>query len=220
MRRVWTGAGGLTHVLHSLTGSVQYDVQVRAANSAGDGPWSTTRAGTPVSPLVVPGSPIFVTASPVAGSLSVSWSAPPDDGGSAVTSYDLRHIRSDASNKGDANWTVSRGVSTGFGALRYSLTGLVGGTRYDLQVRAVNAVGEGSWSATAIGTTLTQSVCQDSSVVPNASSNPQLVSDCETLLALKDTPEGDRHSQLVGQCSDSELDRRPSGWFTAPGIRV
>ena len=190
VRRVWTGAGGLTHVLHSLTGSVQYDVQVRAANSAGDGPWSTTRAGTPVSPLVVPGSPIFVTASPVAGSLSVSWSAPPDDGGSAVTSYDLRHIRSDASNKGDANWTVSRGVSTGFGALRYSLTGLVGGTRYDLQVRAVNAVGEGSWSATAIGTPLTQSVCQDSSVVPNASSNPQLVSDCETLLALKDTLRG------------------------------
>ena len=190
VRRVWTGAGGLTHVLHSLTGSVQYDVQVRAANSAGDGPWSATRAGTPVSPLVVPGSPIFVTASPVAGSLSVSWSAPPDDGGSAVTSYDLRHIRSDASNKGDANWTVSRRVSSGFGALRYSLTGLVGGTRYDLQVRAVNAVGEGSWSATAIGTPLTQSVCQDSSVVPNASSNPQLVSDCETLLALKDTLRG------------------------------
>ena len=190
VRRVWTGTGGLTHALHSLTGSVQYDVQVRAANSAGDGPWSATRTGTPVSPLAVPGSPIFVTASPGAGSLTVAWGAPPDDGGSAVTSYDLRHIRSDASHKGDANWTVARGVSTGFGALRYSLFGPIGGSRYDVQVRAVNAVGEGTWSATATGTPLVQPVCQDSNVVPNAFTNPQLVSDCETLLALKDTLRG------------------------------
>ena len=190
VRRVWTGTGGLTHALHSLTGSVPYDVQVRAVNSAGDGPWSLTRTGTPVSPLVVPGSPIFVSASPGAGSLSVSWSAPPDDGGSTVTSYDLRHIRSDAPSKSDSNWTLSRRVSTGFGALRYLLTGLAVGTRYDVQVRAVNAVGEGTWSATATGTPLVQPVCQDSNVVPNASTNPQLVSDCETLLALKDTLRG------------------------------
>ena len=105
-------------------------------------------------------------------------------------SYDLRHIRSDSPNRGDANWSVSRRAATGLGALRHTLTGLMGGSRYDVQVRAVNAIGEGSWSATASGAPLVQAVCEDSNVVPNASSNTQLVSDCEALLAARDTLAG------------------------------
>ena len=72
-------------------------------------------------------------------SLTVSWAAPSLDGGSAIIAYDLRHIRSDATNKGDANWTVVQDVWTGSGARSYELAGLDGGTQYDVQVRAVNA---------------------------------------------------------------------------------
>ena len=45
---VWTtGFGSLEYVLTGLTDGTQYDVQVRAVNSAGDGPWSATATGTP-----------------------------------------------------------------------------------------------------------------------------------------------------------------------------
>ena len=51
--------------------------------------------------------------------------------------------------------------TTGSGPLQYVLIGLGGGTEYDVQVRAVNAAGPGSWSATGTETT-------DPPVVPGA----------------------------------------------------
>ena len=45
---VWaTGDGSLQYTLTGLTGGKQYDLQVRAANAGGDGPWSATATGTP-----------------------------------------------------------------------------------------------------------------------------------------------------------------------------
>ena len=44
---VWSGAGELRHTVTGLDNSAQYDVQVRAVNSRGDGAWSATIAGTP-----------------------------------------------------------------------------------------------------------------------------------------------------------------------------
>ena len=43
----WTGSGPLQYVITGLTGGAHYDLQVRAVNSAGDGPWSPTATGTP-----------------------------------------------------------------------------------------------------------------------------------------------------------------------------
>ena len=87
-----------------------------------------------------------------AGSLIVAWSAPSGDA-SGITAYDLRHIRTDADETADANWTVEEDVwTTGSGSLQHTLTGLTGSAQYDLQVRAVNSAGDGPWSATATGT--------------------------------------------------------------------
>ena len=44
---VWSGAGDLRHTVTGLDNGVQYDVQVRAVNSRGDGAWSATETGTP-----------------------------------------------------------------------------------------------------------------------------------------------------------------------------
>ena len=41
-------SGDLGYVIGSLTNAVEYDVQVRAVNSAGDGEWSGTETGTPL----------------------------------------------------------------------------------------------------------------------------------------------------------------------------
>ena len=45
---VWTiGFSPLEYVLEGLTTGVQYDLQLRAVNAAGSGPWSATATGTP-----------------------------------------------------------------------------------------------------------------------------------------------------------------------------
>jgi titin len=137
----------------NLSGGVRYDVQVRAVNDAGDGPWSAAAADTP---RTTPGAPTIDVVSPGNYALSITWSAPADDGGADITSYDLRYIRSDATDKADDSWTVREDIWSS-GLLQYGLnesTGfnLSGGVRYDVQVRAVNAVGNGSWSASETGT--------------------------------------------------------------------
>ena len=106
----------------------------------------------PNLPVAPPGMPAIGSVSPGASSLTVSWSVPSGAPG-GITAYDLRHIRTDADETVDANWTVEDDAwTTGSGALQYVLTGLNGGTQYDVQVRAVSSAGYGPWSTTVTGT--------------------------------------------------------------------
>ena len=84
-------------------------------------------------------------------SLRVTWTI---DDAAGVTAYDVRHIASTATDKGDSNWTVTDNAwtSTAGGALSYAITGLTNGTSYDVQVRPVRNTTDGSWSETAVGT--------------------------------------------------------------------
>ena len=100
-----------------------------------------------------PGAPTIDTVTARAGWLLVEWSEPSSDGGSTITAYDLRYIETDATDKADGQWTeVDDAWVTGGGELRYGLDGLTNDTEYDVQVRAVNAEGDGAWSATVTGT--------------------------------------------------------------------
>ena len=99
-----------------------------------------------------PPAPAIASLTPSDQAITVVWTAPASDGGSAITSYDLRSIDTDATDKADGNWTVEDDVwTTGGGALESTLSGLTNGTRYDVQVRAVNAIDNGAWSATVSG---------------------------------------------------------------------
>ena len=116
------------------------------------GRFTLTVTGLPeptTTPLGAPSITTPITAG--AGSLTVSWRAPSGDA-SGITAYDLRHILTSADEAVDANWTLVQDAWTGTGPLRYEITGLTGGAQYDLQVRAVNSVGDGPWSVTATGT--------------------------------------------------------------------
>ena len=100
----------------------------------------------------VPGAPTIDDVISRAGWLLVLWDAPTDDGGSDVTAYDLRYIETDAADKADANWEEKEDIwTTGDGGFRYALRDLINDTEYDVQVRAVNADGDGDWSATVTG---------------------------------------------------------------------
>ena len=99
----------------------------------------------------VPGAPTIDSVAEGNRSLTVTWSAPASNGGSDITAYDLRRIETSATDKADDNWTVEDDAWTS-GTLEYTVPDLSNGTEYDVQVRAVNANGDGSWSATATGT--------------------------------------------------------------------
>ena len=119
-----------------LTNGSEYDVQVRATNSVGDSGWSpsaTLKAGLP-DELAAP------TLSEDNAQLDVSWTAPTNNGGSAITDYDVRYKRSS-----DSSWTEWK-ASTTSTALTATITGLTNDTSYDVQVRAQNANGNGPWS--------------------------------------------------------------------------
>ena len=103
-----------------------------------------------------PGSPTIGTLTTGANFLTATWSAPVGSGGPAISAYDLRYIQTSADETVDANWTVVDDAwAAGSGALSHQISGLTGGTRYDVQVRAVTAAGNGPWSAAATGTPAT-----------------------------------------------------------------
>ncbi len=143
----WT-SGALEYTITGLTNGTEYDVQVRAVNSNGDGIWSPTEVGTPALPALTVDS---VRADDQA--VLVSWSAPTGIT-TGVAAYDVRYIETSADEAVDANWTVEEDAwGDGDGSLSYAVTGLTNGTEYDVQMRAVDEKDvDGAWSATSSAT--------------------------------------------------------------------
>ena len=148
---IWS-AGDLEGEVTGLEDGVAYDVQLRAVNSGGGGLWSETVGGATASP---PGEPRIASVVARDGGLGLTWTAPASDGGAAVDSYDARTILSSSTAEEKAgDWPEHIGIwtSTPGGDLRGTIAGLTNGDGYDVQLRAVNAVDPGSWSATSTGT--------------------------------------------------------------------
>ena len=94
----------------------------------------------------VPGAPASVEATAGDTQVTLSWTAPGSDGGSAVTGYQYR-VSDDAGSTWSPNWTdVPDGSDTGADRSderSYTVTGLDNGVEHTFEVRAVNAVGAG-----------------------------------------------------------------------------
>ena len=155
----WT-SGNLEYTISPdppMSNGVSYDVQVRAVVGTTEHPWSETRVGTP---RTVPGAPTVDSVDGDNGKLFVEWTALSDNGGAGVTSYDVRYIRSDATDKAaDTNWTDVLGVWTDIAdPLKYDISGLDNWVQYDVQVRAENPAGAGAWSGTLTGTPINSDV--------------------------------------------------------------
>ena len=158
-----------------------------------------------------PGPPHVDWVTPGADSLTVGWTAPSQTGGLSFTGYDVRHIQTDTDETVESNWTVLEdawNASTG-GDLEYTVAGLFDGVQYDLQVRAVNTAGKGFWSRT-ITATATQSLCSTDGAVADAANHPGLVSDCEALLAGRDTLAGSGALNWSADTPITEWDGIPS----------
>jgi hypothetical protein len=121
--------GATSCLLGTLTNGVSYTFTVHATNAVGDGPESDPSA--PVTPGAVPDPPTGVAATAGDGSAVVTWSAPADDGGSAITAYTV------TSSPGSKTCVWSSGPLT------CTVTGLTNGQAYTFTAKAMNGVG---WS--------------------------------------------------------------------------
>ena len=131
------------HMFHGVDTNRSYDVNIHANNSQGTGPAkvSATVSLTPTAPP----APAPPTATMSATSAALSWAAPADDGGSAVTGYKVRY-RSQNADDTWGSWTDH--TRTGTGTTTTETVGsLTASTTYQFQVRATNTHGDGPWSA-------------------------------------------------------------------------
>ncbi|MGI9255425.1 MAG: BspA family leucine-rich repeat surface protein [Salinispira sp.] len=130
-------ADTLTITTPNLTKGAEYEVQVYAVNGQGNGN-SATGTATPVGPPYAPNAPTLTVGN---AQLTATWTAP-DDGGSAITGYDVQY-----SSDSGSHWTPAPGNP--ISGTSYTIPSLVSGTTYDVRVRAVNAQGNGDWSVSA-----------------------------------------------------------------------
>jgi len=132
-------SGGLVteHVFTGLVNGQLYDVSVTATNDIGTGPAATT-SGTPRTTAQ---APTGVTAAAGDAKVTVSWTAPADSGGAAITHYVV------TANPGNHQVTTADGTTT-----HAVVTGLANGTAYSVTVLAQNAAGDGA-SSTPVSAT-------------------------------------------------------------------
>ena len=144
----WRNAlvNGLNHIILGLAPNTAYEVQVRAVygqagnvsaySPSGIGRTAVGMSGVlpdkPAPPIVSPGGP---------RELIVKWQ-PPASHGHPVAGYSLRYGNT-------TSWTEIAGLTSP----TWTLTVLEYSEWYNVQVAAINAVGQGEWSATGRGVT-------------------------------------------------------------------
>lgn len=138
--RTKTVAGtATTATVTSLTAGVTYTFTVVGTNNVGDSaPSAPSNAVTVMGP---PGRPSNVTASPVSGGATVTWTAPSTNG-SPVSTYTVTAFPGSVT------------ATTGGGSTSASVSGLASGTAYNFTVVATNAFGDGaaSWPSNTVTT--------------------------------------------------------------------
>jgi titin len=114
-----------------------YSYRVFAINSIGMSNSSNIATTTLTQVLTVPGSPTLSANPSSATSVSLSWTAPANDGGSAITGYKIEYTN------GTSAYIVLV-ANTGNSQTGYIHSGLVTGTSYSYRVTAINSIGAGN----------------------------------------------------------------------------
>ena len=129
-----------TATISDLTNGTSYEVQARAVNALGTSVWSGSSSTTPHTVPSATAAPTLVAGS---RQIVVSWE-PPLNGGSDITDYDVQH-------RVGASGAFTSHPHTGTGRTA-TIGGLTNDTSYQVQVRAVNAAGQGAWSLSSSST--------------------------------------------------------------------
>ena len=119
----------------SLTNGQTYSIRIRAVNNQGESDASNAMA---VTPGQAPLAPTIDSITPGSGSAVVAFT-PGSDEGSAITDYEYRL---DPNSTGFGAWESAATDSSPLTA-----TGMTNGVSYGIEIRAVNALGQGAASA-------------------------------------------------------------------------
>ena len=142
-----TGSTGLSRSLTGLENDTTYYVRIATTTAAGTGPGSAVRTFRTPS---VPAAPeVAAPTTPASGRLSVSWSAPTNTGGSAITGYRIRYST-------NPNMSGATTIRVAAADRSRTISGLNNGTTYYVTVAATNANGDSPPSrsgSVVVGTT-------------------------------------------------------------------
>jgi Fibronectin type III domain len=123
-------------IISGLTNGTSYTFNIVATNRAGD---SIPAVSSSVTPANVPGAPTIVSATGGNQQITITFTAPGNNGGSAITNY---------------AYSLNGTDYTDFGIISpVTITGLEAGTTYTIYLKAKNANGYGTASASASATT-------------------------------------------------------------------
>ncbi len=174
---------GTTVVLGSLLPATTYDISIQATNEKGEGTAATLTGTT--GPAVEPTVPRSLTASATSPTeIRISWQAPEDDGGATVLGYNVRYRPSGSTTPPVRIDQLITTTST-------SITGLSGGTSYELEVAAINTVGTGRYART------TQST--NPAIAPTAPRNIRVTAQGQNALTVAwSAPSSDGGSPITG----------------------
>ena len=137
----WISAGLGTFIdLLNLVDGTTYQFQVVAMNGTVVSAISDTFE---VTTPTVPDAPTITRVDSGDGQVNINWTAPSYNGGSDITGYKYRYRESNG-----GTWESWTSFGGGVTITSEDIAGLTNGTAYDFQVRAVNAVGEGTESNT------------------------------------------------------------------------
>ncbi len=132
-------------VVTGLTNGSLYTFTVTATSLFGTSAAASGTA-TPVAPVTPPAAPTGVSAVRGNASATVSWTAPANNGGSAITGYSIRVI-----DAADTQVGALRPAAAGTTSL--VVTGLTNGQAYRFSVTATNAIGNSPPSALSAAVT-------------------------------------------------------------------
>ena len=121
-----------SYTVTGLANDTTYRFQVRGRSSVGAGAASTDREGTPEAGQ--PGAPTNLRATAGGEQVTLSWTAPSDNGGEPITGYEYKYRpRTDPADNDE--WIATGGTQT-----TVTVYDLLNGTTYFFQVRAVNGM--------------------------------------------------------------------------------
>ena len=90
---------------------------------------------------VAPGAPTNLTPTAGDGQVTLSWTAPSDNGGEPITEYEYRHTPFRDADPDMVQLGYPAWIATGGTGTTVTVHGLDNGTTYTFQVRAVNDLG-------------------------------------------------------------------------------
>lgn len=180
-----------SRTITSLTNATTYSFRVAAETEWGIGEYSEPITATP---FTTPGAPTSVVGTRADASVSLAWSAPSSNGGSAVTDYLIEFA------SGGSYSTFLDGSSSNTST---TVTGLTNGTAYTFKVSAINAAGTGSAStASSAVTPLT---------VPSVPQNLSATASNQTVVLNWSTPNATGGSAITDYVAEYSTNGT-SGW--------